>query len=92
MATRKTPVNKLSFSDAMAEVEAIVSKLENEETDLDELSAAVKRAVELIGSCRQRLERTDLEVRELVSRLDPAVETDSGQLDRDPDGTATTRS
>ncbi len=71
MATKKTPVSKLSFSEAVAEVEDIVNRLENEETDIDELSAEVQRAVELIAACRERLERTDLEVRELVTKLAP---------------------
>ena len=84
MADRKTPVSKLSFSEAVAEVEAIVGRLEHEQTDVDELSAEVKRAVELINSCRQRLERTDLEVRELVARLEPAAETARDAGDRDP--------
>jgi exodeoxyribonuclease VII small subunit len=88
MATRKTPVSKLSFSDAMAEVESIISKLENEETDVDELSDAVKRAVELIGSCRQRLERTDLEVRELVAGLDTAAGAAADELEHGSGGDA----
>jgi exodeoxyribonuclease VII small subunit len=73
MATKKVPVSKLSFSEAVAEVEDIVTRLENEETDVDQLSDEVQRAVELITACRTRLERTDLEVRELVTRLDPTA-------------------
>lgn len=69
MAEKKTPVSKLSFSEAVAEVEEIVARLENDQTDVDELAGEVKRAVELISSCRERLERTDGEVRELVTRL-----------------------
>jgi exodeoxyribonuclease VII small subunit len=55
----------------VAEVEDIVARLENEQTDVDELAAEVKRAVELITACRTRLEKTDGEVRELVSQLEP---------------------
>ncbi len=72
MAEKKTPVNKLSFSEAVAEVEAIVARLENEQTDVDELSEEVKRAVALITTCRSRLEKTDAEVRDLVAKLEPA--------------------
>lgn len=71
MADKKTPISKLSFSEALAEVEGIVARLENEQTDVDELAAEVARAVELITACRARLERTDHEVRELVARLAP---------------------
>ena len=73
MAEKKTPVSKLSFSDAVGEVETIVARLEREEIDVDELSAAVQRAIELITDCRARLERTGEEVRAMVARLqDPA--------------------
>jgi len=60
----------------VAEVEAIVARLESEQTDVDELAAEVERAVELIAACRARLERTDREVRDLVVRLAPADEPD----------------
>jgi len=76
VAARKTPISKLSFSEAVAEVEAIVARLESEQTDVDELAAEVERAVELIAACRARLERTDREVRDLVVRLAPADEPD----------------
>ena len=70
MAAKKTPVSKLSFSEAVAEVEAIVARLENEQTDVDDLAGEVERAVELISACRERLDRTDGEVRELVAKLE----------------------
>jgi exodeoxyribonuclease VII small subunit len=76
VAEKKTPVSKLSFSEAMAEVEGIVARLENEQTDVDELAGEVKRALELITACRGRLEKTDREVRELVSELEPDADPD----------------
>jgi exodeoxyribonuclease VII small subunit len=85
MATKKVPVSKLSFSEAVAEVEDIVARLENEQTDVDQLGEEVGRAVELITACRARLERTDLEVRELVARLEPAAGADGAdRADRPP--------
>ncbi len=73
---KKTPVSKLSFSEAVSEVESIVTRLENEQTDVDELAGEVKRAVELITACRARLEKTDGEVRELVAQLEPPTPTE----------------
>jgi len=60
----------------VTEVEGIVARLENEQTDVDELAGEVKRAVELITACRARLEKTDGEVRELVSQLEPPAPAD----------------
>ncbi len=69
MAEKRTPVSKLSFSEAVGEVEAIVARLENEEIDIDELAGEVQRAIELVTACRARLEHTGEEVREMVTRL-----------------------
>ena len=78
---KKTPVSKLSFSEAVAEVEDIVGRLEAGQTDVDELAGEVKRAVELITACRGRLEKTDGEVRELVSKLAPETPTEDPDED-----------
>jgi exodeoxyribonuclease VII small subunit len=68
---KKTPASKISFGDAVAEVEGILDRLEGEDVDIDDLSREVKRAVELLKMCRDKLERTDGEVRELVAGLGP---------------------
>jgi len=69
VAEKKVPVKKLSFGEAMTEVEEILSGLESEEVDIDRLGDEVKRAVELITVCREKLEKTDREVRDLVAGL-----------------------
>ena len=66
---KRTPVKKLSFGEAVSEVEEILAGLEADEVDIDQLGDEVKRAVELIQVCRQKLEKTDQEVRDLVSGL-----------------------
>ncbi|MEN8008557.1 MAG: exodeoxyribonuclease VII small subunit [Candidatus Krumholzibacteriota bacterium] len=66
---KKTPAKKLSFGEAVSEVEQILAGLEQDEVDIDLLGAEVKRAVELIQVCREKLEKTDSEVRELVAGL-----------------------
>ena len=66
---KKTPAKKLSFGEAVSEVEQILAGLEQDEVDIDRLGEEVGRAVELIQICRQKLEKTDGEVRELVAGL-----------------------
>jgi exodeoxyribonuclease VII small subunit len=66
---KKTPAKKLSFGEAVSEVEQILAGLEEDEVDIDKLGEEVKRAVELIQVCREKLEKTDGEVRELVAGL-----------------------
>jgi exodeoxyribonuclease VII small subunit len=81
VAEKRTPVSKLSFSEAVGEVEAIVARLENEEIDIDELAGEVRRAIELVTACRARLERTGDEVRELVTRLQEAAPAPAAEED-----------
>jgi len=63
----------------MTEVEQILANLEHEDVDIDRLGAEVKRAVELITVCREKLEKTDREVRDLVAGLqeDDAAKDDA---------------
>lgn len=69
MAEKRTPAKKLSFGEAVNEVETILADLEADEVDIDELGDQVKRAVDLIRVCREKLEKTDAEVRDLVAGL-----------------------
>lgn len=66
---KRTPAKKLSFGEAVSEVEEILAGLEQDEVDIDRLGEEVRRAVELIQVCREKLEKTDGEVRELVAGL-----------------------
>ena len=75
---KRTPARKLSFGEAVREVEQILAGLEQDEVDIDRLSEEVRRAVELIQVCREKLEKTDTEVRELVAGLQqPGPEDES---------------
>lgn len=66
---KRVPAKKLSFGEAVREVEEILAGLEADEVDIDQLGSEVGRAVELIQVCRQKLEKTDQEVRDLVAGL-----------------------
>ena len=88
MAEKKakpTPAKKLSFSEAVGEVEEILARLEQENVDIDSLGDEVKRAVELIQVCRQKLAQTDGEVRGLVAGLQSDGES-AAAADKDASG------
>nr|MEE4267925.1 exodeoxyribonuclease VII small subunit [Candidatus Krumholzibacteria bacterium] len=70
---KKTLAKKLSFAEAVSEVEGILSDLESDAVDIDTLGEEVKRAVELIQVCRDKLEKTDSEVRGLVAGLEKSA-------------------
>ena len=58
---------KLTYADAMAEVDAILARLRSGELGVDELSTAVRRASELIAECRKMLLTADEEVEQLIN-------------------------
>ena len=62
---------EVRWADAIAELEAILAKLDDDALDVDVLAAQVARASELIGLCRDRIARTKLEVERIVGDLDP---------------------
>lgn len=61
---------KMSYKEAMAEIEEIVLKLENNQLDVDELSVKVKRVSELITFCKSKLHETEEEVEKVLKTMD----------------------
>ena len=62
--------NKLTYKEAMAEIEDIVTKLENNQLDVDELSGKVKRVSELIAFCKSKLHETEEEVEKILKTIE----------------------
>ena len=61
---------KLNYKEAMAEIESIVTKLEDNQLDVDELSEKVKRVSELIAFCKSKLHDTEEEVEKILKSID----------------------
>ncbi len=61
---------KLSYQEAVEEIEDILSKIENEELDVDELSDQVKRVSSLIKICKEKLFKTQEEVERILDEID----------------------
>ena len=58
------------YAAAMAELESILVRLEDEQLDIDHLADHVARAAFLVGLCRERLDTARLRVTEIVADLD----------------------
>lgn len=65
MKTQET----ITYKEAMAQLEQIVHKIENEEPDVDELSAMVKKASDLMQFCRKKLKSTEEEINQTLEKL-----------------------
>ncbi|MFI3268325.1 MAG: exodeoxyribonuclease VII small subunit [Rikenellaceae bacterium] len=55
----------ISYSAAMAEVDEILEKLNNEELDIDSLVKDVKQATELLSLCKNKLRSAESEITKL---------------------------
>jgi exodeoxyribonuclease VII small subunit len=62
---------KLTYTDAMTELEKILSELEqNQDVNMDVISEKVKRASELMDFCKKQLHNLDEELDKMMSSLD----------------------
>lgn len=61
---------KISYSEAMAEIEDILEKIENEELDVDELAEKVKRVSVLLKTCKDKLTKTNEQVEKILKEME----------------------
>jgi exodeoxyribonuclease VII small subunit len=57
---------KLSYSEAVAEIEAILGQIEEGKLDVDELAEKVSRVTELLKVCRDKLYLTEKQIGEIL--------------------------
>ena len=57
----------IKYEAAYAELQAIVHKMENDELDIDQMSEQLKRAQELIRLCKDKLTKTDEEIKKILA-------------------------
>lgn len=61
------PKETLKYEEAMTRLENIVADMENGNLDIDSLCEKVKTAQKLIKMCRDKLTRTDEEIRKILT-------------------------
>lgn len=57
---------KISYSDAVAEIESILEKIEEGSLDVDALTEKVGRVTELLKICRDRLSLTEAQIDKIL--------------------------
>jgi exodeoxyribonuclease VII small subunit len=67
----------ITYTEAIEELETIVSEIENASIGVDELSEKVKRAAKLSKFCRSKLTATEKEVGSILKNL----ETEASEVD-----------
>ncbi len=76
-----SPINDLSFEEALAELEAIVGRLENGQGSLDEAITAYERGALLKQHCQAKLEEARLKVERIRVPAAGEAATDSTPFD-----------
>jgi exodeoxyribonuclease VII small subunit len=60
----------VTYNEAMAEVEDILEKIENEELDVDDLAEKVKRVSVLLKICKDKLLKTNEQVEQILKEME----------------------
>jgi exodeoxyribonuclease VII small subunit len=63
-------IKKMTYQEAVNEIDEILQKIENEELDVDELSDQVKRVSMLIKTCKDKLHKTEIEVENILKEME----------------------
>ncbi len=66
------PAIEPGFTAAMRELEGILQRIESDELDIDRLAEELRRATALLELCRGKIRRAELEVTEIVQKLEQA--------------------
>lgn len=59
----------MTYIEAVEKIEEIMSKIENEELDIDELAGNVKQASELLKFCKSKLRDTKIEIEKILDDI-----------------------
>ena len=57
---------EVKYSKAIERLDEIIGKIESDDIDVDELSLRVKEAVGLIKLCKAKIDKAEMEVRQVV--------------------------
>ncbi len=57
----------IKYAEAVAQLEGIVEKMENNELDIDQLATQLKQAKELVKLCKDKLTVADNEIKKLLN-------------------------
>ena len=61
--------DEAKYREAIEQLDEIISQIENEDIDVDELAQRVKEAVDLIRICKAKIDKAELEVKQVVEEF-----------------------
>ncbi len=81
----RSEVKDLSYSEAGAQLDAIIEEFETGVVDVDRLVEQLERATDIVDELDRRLRRTRMRVEELVPRLESIGQSEAPIEANDPD-------
>ena len=57
----------MNYEKAFSELQTIVSRMENDELDIDQLTTQLRRAQQLVRLCKAKLTKTDEEIQKILA-------------------------
>lgn len=59
-----------SYTEALSELQNILDKIESGDLDVDVLTDEIKKASELIKLCKDKLYKTDAQIKKIIDKID----------------------
>jgi len=66
---KKSDIAELNYRKAIERLDEIISKIESDDIDVDELSLQVKEAVNLVKLCKAKIDKAEMEVKQVVDDM-----------------------
>ena len=60
---------EITYQKAISELEQIIQKMQSNQCSIDELSALTSRSLQLLTICKNKLTKTDEELKKILSQL-----------------------
>ena len=57
----------MNYEKSLQELQTIVKHMENDELDIDQMATQLRRAKELIKLCKDKLTKTDEEIKQILA-------------------------
>ncbi|MBI4308911.1 MAG: exodeoxyribonuclease VII small subunit [Candidatus Omnitrophica bacterium] len=61
--------DEIKYREAVEQLDEIIAQIENDDIDVDELGQRVKEAVNLLRLCKAKIDKAELEVKQVVEDL-----------------------
>jgi len=65
MSKKESKSSQISYAEALKKLEDILESLREEKVDIDELSKSLKEAYQLVDTCRQKIQKAEMEVQKI---------------------------